>query len=81
MSTQEPLNTSSISSFIQTVKQADAGQAKEVRLTMQQAKSLAFTLGIVMSRLQGDLERFVKENNTAQDNTPIQVELDGGNSW
>ena len=31
---------------------------------MQQAKSLAFTLGIVMSRLQGDLERFVKENNT-----------------
>ena len=81
MSTQEPLNTSAITSFIQNVKQADAGQAKEVRLTMQQAKGLAFTLGIVMSRLQGDLERFVKENTNEQDSTPIQVELDGGNSW
>jgi len=81
VSTQEPLNTSAITSFIQNVKQADAGQAKEVRLTMQQAKGLAFTLGIVMSRLQGDLERFVKENTNEQDSTPIQVELDGGNSW
>ena len=60
MSTQEPLNTAPIQQFIQQVKQADTGQAKEVKLTMQQAKGLAFTLGIVMARLQGDMEKFVK---------------------
>lgn len=76
----EPLNTSSIQSFIQNVKSADAGQAKEVKLSMQQAKSLAYTLGIVMSRLHGDLEKLVKENSN-NSNDPVEVQLDGGNNW
>lgn len=79
MSTQEPLNTAPIQQFIQQVKQADSGQAREVKLTLQQAKGLAFTLGIVMSRLQGDMEKFVKENASKEE--VIQVEMDGGNAW
>lgn len=77
----EPLNTSSIQSFIQNVKAADAGNQKEIRLTMPQAKSLAFTLGIVMSRLHGDLELYVKENAKSAEQEPIEVQLDGGNDW
>jgi len=76
----EPLNTSSIQSFIQNVKSAEAGQAKEVKLSMPQAKALAYTLGMVMSRLHGDLEKFVKENANTQEQV-IQVELDGGDKW
>lgn len=79
MSTQEPLNTAPIQQFIQQVKQADTGQAKEVKLTMQQAKGLAFTLGIVMARLQGDMEKFVKENASKEET--VEVQMDGGNNW
>lgn len=79
MSTQEPLNTAPIQQFIQQVKQADTGQAKEVKLTMQQAKGLAFTLGIVMARLQGDMEKFIKENASTEE--VVEVQMDGGNKW
>lgn len=79
MSTQEPLNTAPIQQFIQQVKQADSGQAREVKLTLQQAKGLAFTLGIVMSRLQGDMEKFVKENASKEE--IVEVKMDGGNAW
>ena len=75
-----PLNTAPIQNFIQQVKGADASQAKEVKLTLQQAKGLAFTLGIVMARLQGDMEKFVKEN-TNSDEDIVKVQLDGGNNW
>ena len=79
MSTQDPLNTAPIQNFINTVKGADASQAKEVKLTMQQAKGLAFTLGIVMARLQGDMEKFVKENASKEED--VEVQMDGGNNW
>ncbi len=79
MSTRNPLNTAPIEQFIQQVKQADSGQAKEVKLTIQQAKGLAFTLGTVMTRLQGDMEKFVKENAGKEE--VVEVQMDGGNDW
>jgi len=77
----EPLNTSSIQSFISIVKGADAGQAREVKLNIQQAKALAYTLGIVMSRLHGDLEKLVTENAKASQDEAVEVQLDGGDNW
>lgn len=75
----EPLNTTPITQFIQQVKGADASNAKEVRLDIVAAKNLAYTLGMVMSRMQGDLEKFVKEN-AAGNNDVINVSVDG-NTW
>lgn len=75
----EPLNTAPIQQFIQQVKSADMGRAKDVRLDITQAKNLAYTLGIVMSRLEGDLERYVKAN--AGSGEPIEIQLDGGEGW
>jgi hypothetical protein len=64
VSTQnEPLNTAPIQQFISQVKSADASQVKEVKLNIQQAKRLAFTLGEVMSRLNGDLEQILARKN------------------
>ena len=81
MSTQnEPLNTAPIQQFISQVKSADASQAKEVKLTAQQAKRLAFTLGEVMSKLNGNLEEILEKKYSRSDET-IKVELDGGNHW
>ena len=78
--TTDPLNTSSIQNFIQMVKSAEGSNAKEVRLPIAQAKNLAFTLGITMARLHGDLEKFVKENNKGNDDL-IEVNMDMGGKW
>ena len=81
MSTQnDPLNTAPIQQFISQVKSADAGQAKEVKLNIQQAKRLAFTLGEVMSRLNGDLEQILARKNSGADDV-IQVNMDSGSNW
>ena len=81
MSTQnEPLNTEPIQQFISQVKSADASQAKEVKLTAQQAKRLAFTLGEVMARLNGDLETLISRKNSGDDEV-IKVTMDGGTGW
>lgn len=80
MQNVEPLNTLPIQQFIQQVKQADAGRQKELRLTIDQAKNLAFTLGSVMARMEGDLERLVKESASSSDEV-IQITMDAGAGW
>ena len=74
----EPLNTAPLQQYIQQVRNADLSRAKEVKLPMAQAKNLAYTLGIVMARLEGDLERYVKENSGGG---TVEVQLDGGSNW
>ncbi len=79
MQTVEPLNTIPLQLFIQQVKSAEASQARELKLSIADAKSLAFTLGIVMSRLEGDLEKLVSQSNSTEEK--IEINLDGGTGW
>lgn len=79
MSTNEPLNTIPIQQFIQVVKSAENSRSNEVRIDINTAKNLAFTLGIVMSRLNGDLEKLLQRNTNAQES--IQVNMDGGSNF
>jgi hypothetical protein len=78
--TVEPLNTIPLQQFITAVKSAENSRAKELKISIEQAKNLAFTLGIVMSRLQGDLEKLVAESKTSNEEV-IQVNMDGGTGW
>ena len=80
MQTVEPLNTIPLQQFLQQVKSAENSQSKEIKLSIQQAKNLAFTIGIVMSRLHGDLEKLVIESKNSN-NEVIQVNLDGGSKF
>ena len=80
MPTSDPLNTAPIQQFIQQVKGADASNARDVKLDIQTAKRLAFTLGEVMTRLNGDLEQLLA-NQSNGTNEVIEVKLDGGSSW
>lgn len=75
-----PINTIPIQQFIQQVKQAENSKAKEVKLSAEQAKNLAFTLGIVMSRLHGDLEKLVVDHKS-NDDIEIEVRMDGGSGF
>lgn len=79
MSTNDPLNTIPIQQFIQQVKSAENSRSKELRMDITQAKNLAFTLGIVMSRLNGDLEKLLIKSNNSEE--IIQITMDGGNTW
>ena len=75
----DPINTVPLQNFIKQVQAADLSNSKEVRLDIATAKALAFTLGIVMSRLNGDLEKFVKENaGSSLDDITIQIGNTGG---
>jgi hypothetical protein len=75
----EPINTVPIQQFIKQVQSAEASKAKDIRLDIGTAKSLAFTLGIVMARMSGDLEKFVKENASSSNDETIEIKLDQGN--
>ena len=76
----EPLNTIPLQQFLNAVKAAEQGRAREVKLDIATAKTLAFTLGAVMSRLHGDLELLVAQSNNSA-NEVIEVNLDGGSKF
>ena len=81
MSTQnEPLNTAPIQLFISRVKSADIGQSGEIKLDIKEAKRLAFTLGEVMTRLNGDLEKIIISKASGADDV-IQIKMDSGSNW
>ena len=75
----DPINTMPIQQLIQMVKVAEQSRAKELRLDINQAKTLAFTLGEVMARLHGDLEKILDEkiDKLNQDQT-IEINMDSG---
>ena len=75
----EPLNTMPIQQLIQMVKVAEQSRAKEIRLDIVQAKTLAFTLGEIMARLHGDLEKLLDEKvDKLQQDQVIEVNMDSG---
>jgi len=76
----EPLNTAPIQQFLSQVKGADASNQREIRLDIQSAKRLAFTLGEVMTRLNGDLEALLAKKNNGEDEV-ITVTMDGGSGF
>jgi hypothetical protein len=78
VSTNEPLNTIPIQQFLNAVKSAEASRSKELKIDITTAKNLAFTLGIVMSRLHGDLEKLVINSKEEE---VIKLDLDGGNNF
>lgn len=76
----EPLNTIPLQQFLNAVKAAEQSRVREVKLDIATAKTLAFTLGAVMSRLHGDLELLVAQSKTSNDEV-IQINLDGGSKF
>lgn len=68
-----------IQQFINAVKGADASKQREIKLDIQTAKRLAFTLGEVMTRMNGDLEALLLKK--AEKDDVVQVQLDGGSDW
>ena len=77
---KQPINTNPIIQFIQQVSSADLSNQQEVRLTITNAKTLAYSLGIVMARLEGDLEKLVIESKD-DSNQIIELQIGQGDHW
>ena len=53
MPTKEPINTASLQQFIQQVKGADLSNQKEVRLDINTAKQVTYSLATVFAKKLG----------------------------
>ena len=78
MQTNKPINTPPLQLFIEQVKGADLSNQQEIRMPLQQAKQLAFTVGEIEARLHGTLEQFVSNTVGKIESTPVEVSMDGG---
>ena len=75
----EPINTFPIEQFLQQVKQAEASRSKDLRMDINSAKNLASTLGIVMARMNGDMEKYIAEHmKSLQNDQVIEIAMDQG---
>jgi hypothetical protein len=73
------VNMLPIQQFINAVRSADASKQREIKMDIQTAKRLAFTLGEAMARMNGDLESLLLKKQAQEE--VIKVELDGGGGW
>lgn len=74
MPVNESLNTLPIQQFISVVKSGDASKQREIKLDIETAKRLAFTLGEVMTRLNGNLEELLlSKSNTTDEKIIVQL--------
>ena len=79
MSMPNDVNMLPIQQFINAVRSADASKQREIKMDIQTAKRLAFTLGEAMARMNGDLESLLLKKQAQEE--VIKVELDGGGGW
>jgi hypothetical protein len=75
---QNQINLTPVTQFIQTVRSAEATQAKEVKLSIQQARALILTLAEIQDKLLQDYETMFNQLKQSVDTEVITVAMDGG---
>lgn len=74
----EKLNTAVLSQFINTVKGADMAGKRDVRLDIEMARNVAYTIGLAMTKLASDYESVLA---SSKPNEVVEVKMDGGTGW
>lgn len=75
---QNQINQTPITQFVQQVRTAEQTQSKEVKLSIQQARSLALVLLEMQGKLLQDYETMFNELKKSVDTEVITVTMDGG---
>ena len=75
---QNQINLSPITQFVQAVRSAELSQAKEVKLSIQQARLLNLALTELLEKLSRDYETLFNELKSSSDTEVISVTMDGG---
>ena len=75
---QNQINLTPITQFIQSVRSAELSQAREVKLSIQQARALILTLAEIQDKLLQDYETMFNQLKQSVDTEVITVAMDGG---
>ena len=75
---QNPINLTSITQFVQSVRSAEQTQSKEVKMSIQQARMLMLTLVEVQDKLLQDYETMFNQLKNSVDAGVVNVSMDGG---
>lgn len=70
-----PINTLPIELFLEKARIAKKSGQKTVNLTIDEAVLLSDSLSVAMTRLAGELDKIVQEQQSAED---IVIKMDGG---
>jgi hypothetical protein len=75
---QNQINLTPISQFAQTLRAAELAQAREVKLTIQQARLLNLALLEIQDKLLQDFETLFNQLKTSSETEVVSVTMDGG---
>lgn len=75
---QNQINLTPITQFIQSVRSAELTQAKEVKLSLQQARLLSLALAEIQDKLLQDYESVLNDLKRSIGSEVISVSMDGG---
>jgi hypothetical protein len=75
---QNQINLTPISQFAQTLRAAELAQAREVKLTIQQARLLNLALLEIQDKLLQDFETLFNKLKTSSETEVVSVTMDGG---
>lgn len=75
---QNQINLSPITQFVQQVRVAEQTQSKEVKISIQQARSMMLALIECMDKLNRDYESLYNDLKRSIDSEVVTVTMDGG---
>jgi hypothetical protein len=75
---QNQINLTPVTQFIQSVRSAELTQAKEVKLSLQQARLLSLALAEIQDKLLQDYETMYNQLKSSVDTDVVNVSMDGG---
>lgn len=75
---QNQINLTPITQFVQSLRAAELGQLKEIKMTIQQARLLNLALAELQDKLLQDYETMYNALKNSQDTEVVTVQLDGG---
>ena len=75
---QSQINLTPLTQFIQQVRSAELTQAREVKMSVQQARLLSLALAECMEKLNQDYESMFNELKRSIGDEVVSVSMDGG---
>ena len=75
---QNPINLTPVTQFIQQVRSAEQTQAKEIKMSIQQARLFCLVLAEMQDKLLQDYETLFNQLKQSVDTEAITVSMDGG---
>jgi hypothetical protein len=75
---QNQINLTPVTQFIQQVRSAELSQAKEVKMTLAQARMLNMALTELLDKVNQDFETMFNQLKQSVDTEVVSVSMDGG---